>query len=143
MNQFDPSKTNSQKGISVEQLQNFCKNRGFDFTIPLSFCLASLSSILFSLYVWSLILFAVGGVIGSFASHSCLDYLRVGAKRFLDKESKETHLYMKIGFTLLFSLLLSPLYFLVAASTFSALLFSYKETCPSSECSSEEELPPK
>lgn len=102
------SDDNQKDGVSVKEIENFAKNNRFKLFLCLSFLLACFFSFVF-FAAWSIILTAVGGIVGVLMS-SKVESFTSKAHAFCEKQETTTQLILGCV-ALILSIFLPPLTF--------------------------------
>lgn len=100
----------SKDGVSVKEIENFAKKHRFELFLCLSFLLACFFSFVF-FAAWSLILAAVGGVLGVLTANK-VEAIFKKATQFCMKQEQATQLILGIA-GLILSIFLPLITFLV------------------------------
>src|SRR3989339_1048188 len=114
---------NLKDGISVKEIENFAKNNRFKLFLCLSVLLACFFSFVF-FAAWSIILAAVGGILGIFFPFK-VDAFLGKARDFCAKQEATTQLILG-GVSLILAIFIPPLVFFVLGCTGGRHLESFK-----------------
>jgi hypothetical protein len=102
--------TDQKDGVSVREIENFAKNNRFKLFLCLAFLLACFFSFVF-FTAWSIILGAVGGIIGVLLPAKVASFSKK-TKDFCEKQESTTQLILGCV-VLVLSVFLPPLIYLV------------------------------
>ncbi len=114
---------NQKDGVSVKEIENYAKNNRFKLFLCLSFLLACFFSFVF-FSAWSIILAAVGSIIGVLMS-SKVEAFAKKANAFCEKQETTTQLILGCV-ALIISVFLPPLTFLTLGAAGGNYLASLK-----------------
>lgn len=131
MSPNDKQGNDHKKGVSVEEMQSFCKNFGLEITLCIVFILSAIFSLIFDVHVWSIILAGIGGVVGVLVPKP-IHRLWSSIMEYASTSNNKIGPLVTSVAAIVLSIVLAPLFFLAIGLGSGSAFIMHKKGCEAS-----------